>query len=163
MKSGSIPAEIRAMVGKEARPQIYEVTRKDIRRFTQAIGDPNPVYVDEDYAKKTIWGGIIAPPLFFLAFAFEDVPETQLREDGSPIETELNVPLPATRTIGGASSIEVGWPLRPGDTITVRKRVADLYCKEGRSGLLYFTVIETTYTNQAGQFVGCEKATYIQR
>jgi len=41
---------------------VYDVTDKDIRRFAQAIDDPNPLYYDEEYAKKTIYKGIIAPP-----------------------------------------------------------------------------------------------------
>ena len=163
MADALVPAEAKAMIGKEATPQTYEVSKRDIQRFAQAIGDPNPLYVDEDYAKKTKWGGIIAPPLFFFAFAYDDTPDTRLSEDGRTIITELDVPLPVSRSVGGASANELGEPVRPGDTITVRKRVADVYCKEGKGGVLYFIVVETTYTNQNGQFVGREKATFVQR
>ncbi len=161
MKNDLIPPEAKAMISKEAAPQIYEITKRDIRRFAQAIGEPNPLYADEDYARQTKWGGIIAPPLFIFALAYEDVPATQLRADGLPIE--LDIPLPATRAVGGASAIELGEPIKPGDTITVNKRVTDIYPKEGKSGILYFTIIETTFTNQKSQFVAREKATFIQR
>lgn len=155
-----IPAEARAMIGQETT-QVYHVTRKDIRRFAQAIDDPNPLYMDEDYARKTRHGGIIAPPLFCHVFAFDDVPASQLREDGLP--RELDIPLPAERAIGGGSSFEVGEPVRPGDIITVRKEVTDIYKKTGKSGDLYFVAVDTTYTNQKGQVVAREKATYIRR
>ena len=39
------------------------ITEDMIRLFASAVGDPNPLWVDEDYAKTTRWGGIIAPPL----------------------------------------------------------------------------------------------------
>jgi len=42
----------------------YAVTAKDIKRFAQAIDDPNPLYHDEEYAKSSKFKGIIAPPLF---------------------------------------------------------------------------------------------------
>lgn len=155
-----IPAESRAMIGKET-VKVYEVTEKDIRRFAQAIDDPNLLYVDEEYAKKTRYQGIIAPPFFCHAFAFDDVPPSQLREDGLP--KEVDVPLPAKRAIGGSSSFEVGEPIRPGDRLTVRRKIVDIYKKEGKSGTLYFVVIDTTYTNQLGQLVAFERATYIQR
>ena len=161
MKNELIPADVKNIIGKEATPQTYEITKRDIRRFAQSIGDPNALYADENYAKKTKLGGIIAPPLFIFALAYEDVPVTQLRDDGLPVE--LDIPLPATRAVGGASAIELGEPIRPGDNITVSKRIADIYCKEGKSGILYFVVIEMTYTNQKDQFVARESATFIQR
>jgi hypothetical protein len=39
-----------------------EATRGAIRRFADGVGDPNPLWRDEDYAKKTRYGCLIAPP-----------------------------------------------------------------------------------------------------
>jgi acyl dehydratase len=155
-----IPAETKAMIGKK-RINIYDVTKKDIRRFAQAIGDPNPLYYDEEYARETRYGKIIAPPLFCHSFAFEDVPAEKLREDGLP--TEIDVPLPVQRAIGGGSEFEVGEPISAGDAITVTGTIIDVYEKQGKSGVLYFVVIDTVYTNQNGKMVAREKASYIQR
>lgn len=155
-----IPAETKAMIGKK-RINVYEVTKKDIRRFAQAIGDPNRLYYDEEYAKKSRYGKIIAPPLFCHSIAFEDVPAEKLREDGLP--TEIDVPLPVQRAIGGGSEFEVGEPISPGDVITVTGTIIDIYEKQGKSGVLYFVVIDTVYTNQNGKMVAREKAKYIQR
>jgi len=164
MVDASISAEARAVIGKQASPQACEVTKTAIRRFAQAIGDPNPVYTDEEYARTTQWGGIIAPPTFIFTLGYyDDSPGVRLREDGRPIGGEIDVPLPVSRTVGGASSVEFGEPIRPGDVITVRKRIADVYSKEGRSGLLYFTVVETTCINQRGELVAREKASFIER
>jgi len=33
-----------------------------IQNFARAIGDMNPLYFDEDYAKKSAYEGLIAPP-----------------------------------------------------------------------------------------------------
>ena len=164
MEDASVSARAKSMIGKQAVPQTHEVTKAAIRRFAQAIGDANPLYVDENHARTTQWGGIVAPPTFFFALGYyDDSPGVQLREDGRPVGSELDVPLPVSQTVGGASAIEFGVPARPGDVITARKRVADVYCKEGKSGLLYFTVVETTYTNQKGEFVAREKASFIER
>jgi len=165
-KDIAIPDEAKKMIGKESTPQSYEITKKDIRRFAQAVAigkAPNPLYTDEEYAKKSKWGGIIAPPLFFFSCYYEEVPESQLREDGWPQGTEIDVPLPVGQAVGGGSAVELGVPVRPGDVITLKKKIADVYCKQGKSGKLYFTVIESTYTNQRGQFVARERWTLIQR
>jgi len=34
-----------------------------IRNFSLSIGDDNPLFTDENYAKKTRWGGVIAPSI----------------------------------------------------------------------------------------------------
>lgn len=39
-----------------------EVTKRAIKRFVDAIGDPNPLWRDANYARKTRYGEIIAPP-----------------------------------------------------------------------------------------------------
>ena len=65
------------MIGME-KVRSYDVTKKDIRRFAQAIDDSNPLYCDEEYAKNTKFKSIIAPPLFVQTFAFEDVPINKL-------------------------------------------------------------------------------------
>lgn len=156
----AIPAEAKSVIGRET-VHVYEVGKKDIRRFAQVIGDLNPLYTDEEYAQKTRYGGIIAPPLFCHALAFEDVPVNQLREDGLP--KELDMPLPAKRAMGGASSFKVGEPVRPGDVITVTKKITDIYKKTSKSGELFFIILDTTYVNQKGQVVAREEATFIQR
>lgn len=44
---------------------ITRVANRDaIRQFCNAIGDENPLWRDEEYARNTRWGGIIAPPSF---------------------------------------------------------------------------------------------------
>lgn len=164
MDEHGIPAEARAMIGRESAPQTCEVTKAAIRRFAQAIGDDSPLYYDEAYAATTQWGGVIAPPTFFFTLGYyEDAPGTAYREDGRPTGTELDVPLPVSKTVGGASSVEFGEPVRPGDVIIVRKKVVDVYSKEGKSGTLYFTVVETTFTNQKGELVARERASFVER
>ncbi len=39
-----------------------EATRGAIRRFADGIGDTNPLWRDEEYAKKTRYGCVVAPP-----------------------------------------------------------------------------------------------------
>ncbi len=157
---GDIPAKAKAMIGKES-VLYYQVTDRDIRRFAQAIDDPNPLYSDPNYAKNTHHNGIVAPPLLCQMFAYTDVLESELKQDGSPIE--IDVPLPTTKVLGGGSSFEVGEPIRIGDEIKVVKKISDIFKKKGRSGELYFVIVDNMWTNQNGQMVAHEIATYIHR
>lgn len=155
-----ISEDILAMIGV-GKVRQYDVTERDIKRFAQAIGEANPIHFDGDYAKRTKYGTIIAPPLFCQMFTFEDVPADLLPSDGSPIE--IDVPLPTKRTVGGASSYEIFQPVRAGDQITAKSTLRDVFAKEGKSGRLYFVVVETEFSNQKKEPVARETATYIKR
>jgi len=152
--------DILAIIGVEKIRQ-YDVTKKDIKRFAQAIGEINPIHFDEDYAKSAGYGAVVAPPLFCQMFTFEDVPPELLPRDGSPIE--IDVPIPAQRTVGGGSSYEIFQRVKAGDQITSKSTLKDISTKEGKSGLLYFVVVETEFSNQHGELVAKETATYIKR
>ena len=148
------------LVGIE-KERIYDVTRRDIKRFAQAIDDPNPLFYDEEYAKQTRFKSIVAPPLFCQTFTFEDVPLSELPKDGSPIE--IDVELPATRTVGGGSVYEIFKRVKVGDTIKVKSKLTHVYEKQGKSGTLYFLTVETTFVNQVDEIVAKETATFIKR
>lgn len=131
----------------------YEVTSRDIRRFSQVIGAGDPQILDD--------GRLVAPPLFCQTFMFEDVPIEQLPLDGSPIE--LDVPIPAQRTVGGQSDFEIHRRVMSGDKITVRSKLKDVLTKQGKSGLLYLIVVHTSFHNQRDELVSQETATYVKR
>ena len=152
--------DILAMIGVE-KVQHYDVTKRDIKRFAQAIGETDPIHFDEDYAKSTKYGTIIAPPLFCQTFTFEDVPPSRLPSDGSPIE--IDVPIPAQRAVGGGSSYEIFQRVKAGDQITAKSTLKDVFTKQGKSGKLYFVVVETEFSNQKKEPVAKEIATYIKR
>ena len=47
----------------------FPVEASHIMMFARSVADPNPIYYDEDYAKGTEVGHIIAPPTFAQASA----------------------------------------------------------------------------------------------
>lgn len=60
-------AKLRALEGTKLRPPrefpFNETANKDsIRHFAWGVGDENPLWLDEAYAKKTRYGAVVAPP-----------------------------------------------------------------------------------------------------
>ena len=62
---------VRALIGTWLRrdvhaPALYEpIALHDIRRWAHySVGDDNPLWSDQEYAKRTIWGRPIAPPTY---------------------------------------------------------------------------------------------------
>src|SRR5690348_13950134 len=49
---------------KAEREGFFPVEAGQIMLFARALGDPNPIYSDPEYAQGTPCGGIIAPPTF---------------------------------------------------------------------------------------------------
>lgn len=64
-------AEMRNLIGTELRTEACVnneyATRLAILRFTEGIGDDNPLWSDETYAAAGPYGGIVAPPSFIFA------------------------------------------------------------------------------------------------
>jgi acyl dehydratase len=63
--------ELRRRIGVKIEdtlePWCHEATRDNIRHYAHGIGDDNPLWCDPDYAAKTRYGGIVAPPSFLFA------------------------------------------------------------------------------------------------
>jgi hydroxyacyl-ACP dehydratase HTD2-like protein with hotdog domain len=159
-----ITDEIRSWIGRETPSWTIEVSRLDVQRFAVATDDLNPLYLDEEKAKQSVYGGLIAPPLFYMAPLTEPKPESELRPDGLPYEGKFPIPPTALpRLMDGGTEIEFFQPILVGDVLTGHSKIVDLYQKEGRSGPLIFVVRETTFTNQQGAVVLIEKGASILR
>ena len=142
-----ITEEIRGKLGVEGEPRVYEIEKGVIRRFVQAIDDPNPLWQDEEYAKKSKHGSIIAPPTFIPIVGNEQ------------FQSQLVSLLPESKLHGG-TELECYQPVRPGDTITVTTKIADVREREGkRMGKMVFVTFEVTYKNQRQELVAkCRQA-----
>src|SRR5579884_4267354 len=64
-------AELRARIGKPIprlpQPHVEEATKDAIRHYAHGIGDSNPLWTDEQYARATRYGDLLAPPTFLYA------------------------------------------------------------------------------------------------
>ena len=142
-----ITQQMRDAVGVESEPATYEIEKGAIIRFARAIGDTNPLFNDEGAARKTRYGGLIAPPTFLRSV----IPRPSKAEFESPYSAGLD----------GGSEWEYFEPVRAGDRITVTDKLADIYERQGRLGNMLFTVREKRYVNQFDQVVAVERTTGI--
>ena len=147
-----ITEEMKKMIGHVWGPTVYEVEKGWIKKLAEAIEDPNPLFSDEAYAKKTRFGGIVAPPSFFAA----------LRQDegGNWVQTvkcSLN-----KGAMNGGNDVEYYKPIRPGDVITVTDKLLNIAEKETKKGTMLFFSFEKTLTNQKGEVVAKARNTGIR-
>ena len=150
-KPSVISKEMREYIGKELEPRVFEIEAGAIRKLAKAVGDPNPLWQDRAYAKKTEYGDIIGSPTF-VAF---------LKVDSMGVLFALECPL--FGILDGGIEIEYGVPMKPGDVITGIPKLANVIEKESKSGMMLFMIIETTYKNQKGQMAVITRQTFIRR
>lgn len=135
----------------------YPVSESDIRKWAIASywpEKPPPLFWDEEYAKSTRWGGIIAPNDFNpFAWPVERPPG---REATGPRNE------PGQRGMNGGQVETFGVPMRPGDVITSRTRLRGWNERQTRLGLTLFTETETEWHNQRGEHVKTRISTGIR-
>jgi len=134
----SLIDRLRSRIGVDGEAVTAIVEAGHVRRFAQAIGDPNQRWKTE------------APPTFLVALAPAAPHLEEAEEYGKG-------------WLNGGNRFEYLVPVIIGDRITARGHVADVYEKEGSSGNLLFIVFETEYTNQRGDLVARIRGTMIRR
>ena len=136
--TASVVDRLRARIGMDGPAVTAPVEAGHVKRFAEAIGDPNPRWKTE------------APPTFLVALAPVSLHLAEAEEYGKG-------------WLNGGNRFEHFAPVRIGDRITATGRVADVYEKPGSTGNLLFIVFETDYVNQDGTLVARLRGTAIRR
>ncbi len=128
-----------------------------IRQWTQAMGDTNPIYLDEAAAAASVHGRIVAPPTMLQAWVMR--PFGVGRDDLGPNPYTEMTELVESRgfTSVVASNCEQTYDryLRPGDTITMRT-VIDSISPEKKTalGAGHFITTRQDYYDGSGERIG---------
>ncbi len=147
MPNSTITPEMRALIGVESAPATYDIEQGAVAKFAHAIGDQSPLYMNGLVARKSSYGGLIAPPTFLRSLIPGRYPK--------PLQ------LPFAYVLDGGSEYKFFAPVKVGDRLTVTRRIAEVAEKEGRLGRMLFIVSEIRYVNQLGETVATQKSTLI--
>jgi acyl dehydratase len=139
----------RSILGKEFVLGTFQVTEDMVLTFARAVGETSPQYVDPEAAQKTASGGLVAPPIFYDVFRADQLPDPKVKF--------------GRVGFNAGQRCEFHAPIRPGDTITMKARVTDVYEKTGRTGKMVFIVRQTTYENQQGETVAVVEQSQVRR
>ncbi|MEX2584725.1 MAG: MaoC family dehydratase N-terminal domain-containing protein [Gemmatimonadota bacterium] len=123
-------------VGTKSETVRNVVERGAVRKFAQAIGDLNPLYLDPETAARSRWGRLIAPPTFPRVFDFGTIP---------------GLPLPPAGIIHGEQSYTYTRPLHVGEEVDCYTIFQESYSRKGSGGTLNFLVFERVGEDTAGE------------
>ncbi|HVB46688.1 MAG TPA: MaoC family dehydratase N-terminal domain-containing protein [Streptosporangiaceae bacterium] len=141
---------LRAMVGREATytaPE--ELGRAALRYFAVAVGDDNPLYTDDEFARAHGYPGVIAPPT--LICETNQYAGLSRDEDGYAGHS-WGLEVPGTRLVRGGNSYVFHRPVRPADVITATWRITGMTERTTSRGLDMLIVTSVAqYTSQSGE------------
>lgn len=149
--------EVRDLVGVQGpvRFMPYPLSHDEIRRFSQAAMELDPIHWSPEAARGRGYDDIVAPPLYPLhamrrdpgtndpldqAYAHPEWDGIELVEDGLPA---INLPL--ERLLNGGVSATVFDLAKPGDVISAQAKYSSISERMGRTGPMVFVVVETNY------------------
>jgi len=139
----------KSIIGLSGKSFVFEVEKRHVRQFAEAIGDLNPLYVDEEYAAETSYRGLITPPTFPIAVAAE----------GGDLPIELDT----RRMLHGEQEFIYYQSIHPGDRLHCQMKIADLYERVGKSGSMQFLVLDTEMKDEEGEMVAISQMTIVYR
>ncbi len=108
-------------IGKKYPAQVYEVGKEKIKEYAMAIKNPDPHYLDEEFAAGTKYGTIIAPPTFAAVYAARNI---------GPIFFDSELKLNITMIIHGEQEYEFLDVVRAGDLLVTEAEIIGIENKE---------------------------------
>jgi acyl dehydratase len=129
------------------------VTANDIRRWVQAMHNPNPIHYDDDAAAKSVFGKLTAPQSFTICC---DVGH------GAPPAIQGKIP-GSHMLFGGDEWWFFGPRIEPGDKLHSERLAFDYKVTNTKfAGPTMFQRGDTTYVNQRGQIIAKQRSTSIR-
>ena len=122
-------------VGVEYESAEFTIDRARLVAWAESCGESDPRFVDPDHADFQ------AHPNFTACLS-----TGRMLPEGFPR-------IGSGFGIDGGKTVEIHAPVRPGDTLTGRASIHDVYDKTGRSGTMVFIIHRMDFFNQDGQAV----------
>ncbi|PJN88798.1 MaoC family dehydratase N-terminal domain-containing protein [Bacillus sp. mrc49] len=125
-------------IGKRSKPVKNIVERGAVRKFAFSIGDPHPIFIDEEAGRQSRYGTNIAPPTFPRVFDYGTIESLNLPDKG---------------LIHGEQVYRYNRPLLVGEEITCYSEVKDYYEKKGKQGEMGFLALKNYGSDADGKLV----------
>lgn len=136
-----------------------EIGRAAGRYFASAIGDPNPLYTDDEAARAAGLAGVTIPP----TLVCETNQYADLPRDGSGYAGHLwDLDVPGTRMVRGGNRYTFHRRIRPDDVVTATWEITGVEEKRtGRGAAMLVVSSRATYTDADGAPLADNEETLI--
>jgi acyl dehydratase len=155
INSSIITPELRASIGQQSPARLLEVvSASDVRRYIDATGDANRLWLDDEFARAAGYRARLLPPILvgWVPFSFRESTE---RANADPMDLRRQLPLPPGYTNVRNAGSETEWiaPVYLGEQLLTRSCIVDIVAREGHAGLGIYITQEEQVLNSDEQFV----------
>ncbi len=124
--------------GMQLPDMTYTITSEILEKYLDGIDDLNPLYLDDEYAKKTPFGGRVVPPISMAIYTTV-----------SSVIKPMGVVTPPG-LVHAYQRYEFSGVVRPDEKLVIKSVVADKYEKKGRK----YVQLKSEVFNEKGEKVG---------
>ena len=153
-----ITEEMQATIGVKSEPWTLEIDKTSVRMFARSVGYTDPVFYDEEEAKKAGYRNLPAPAGYLGTPIFNPSRASEAR--GSRPNPEPSRPL--KRMLNGGTDVEYMGQICAGDILTATNHVSSIEERQGRLGEMLITTSKTVYKNETGETVAIVTGTGIR-
>ena len=155
MTDAIITPELLQWIGRKTPlRQLEIISAADVRRYVDATGDANPLWLDDDFARAAGYRARLLPPTLvgWVPFSFKEGTE---RAHSDPSDLRRQLPLPSEYTNVRNAGSETEWvePAYLGDQLATQSTILDITARPGKAGLGIYISQEEQVLNSQQQIV----------
>src|SRR6185295_2593769 len=155
MTDSVITAELRAWIGRTSPlRQLEIISVADVRRYVDATGDANPLWLDDDFARSAGYRSRLLPPTLvgWIPFSMKEG-DSASSSDATDLRRQLPLPDGYTNVRNAGSETEWLQPAYVGEQLSTRSRIVDIVARQGRAGLGIYITQEEQILNSRQEIV----------
>ena len=156
--------ELKEMIGQDQPEMIAtdEVCKHMIRHWCEAMEDGNPLYTDEEYARTSKYGSIVAPPTMIQSWV---IPPLWPRREMPAVYKAIFETCAKDgfdQVVDTECEMEFRRPLFPRDRVCAVTKVCDVSKEKNTAlGTGHFVTLESHYRNQNAELVCIQRVTLL--
>jgi acyl dehydratase len=155
MTASVITPELRAWIGRKTPLRPLEmISAVDVRRYADATGDANPLWLDDAFARSAGYRSRVLPPTLvgWVPFSFKEGTE---RDHADPTDLRRQMPLPNQYTNVRNAGSETEWlqPAYVGEQLSTQSTIVDIVERQGKAGLGIYISQEEEVLNAQQEIV----------
>ena len=126
-----------SLINKNYPAVVFHVTKSEIKSFSEATGQTDPLYFNENISKKKGRPSLLAPLTFLTVID---------HKQKKPYQYIIDLGIDPGRILHAGQKYMYHHPIYSGDIITKRGKISNIY--EKNNGDLQFVEFKSYYTNQ---------------
>ena len=154
-----ITTEVKSWIGRTTEPLALpeEVSASDVRRYVDATGDRNPLWLDDKAARTAGYKARILPPMMVI-----DLGWRLHAVEGGRLWHRVPLPPEYIDTRNAESEIEWLSEVYIGERLVIQHRLTDIVARAGRRGLGIYITRETDFRVQGGRLAARMRQTIVR-